>query len=484
MTCMKDSGMKSQQRRTKLLIVISLLATIPFLILCGCVFPVNDDFTFGLRHIQKNVFQVSSDIYLYWSGRYFATFISSLNPFVVSDDPIPLFRIYSAVAVVLTALVLTLSPAICFPKKLTTYQSIGLGGIFLLTYLALLPSVSQAFYWFSSCTAFTIPSLLYVMLVALTAANGKASYFIACTLALIVPGGNEVTAVITVGTLGYIAFTYRDRKYWLLLTLSAIAFLLVALAPGNTPRMANQHIWANAGLWSLTFSIGQTISWIFLWGPVLLLATTIYIPLFGRKLASLPICDVSFSRYLVCFFITIILAHIPPTYGVSSAIVDRTANCLLIFVIIGYFHGVNILLRKHRATADRLASLLSGKWIFGTSLFCFLFAGPFSIDSPVATAVTDIITGKAADYKRIQQQRVDIVRLVRNEEPVMLPPLGLTSKSLFVKELESAPDTEFTSAFSRIYQSRARVYVEDREVRFEDNLTALKNYAKKGRVRR
>lgn len=322
------------------------------------------------------------------------------------------------------------------------------------------------------------------MLVALTAADGKASYFIACTLALIVPGGNEVTAVITVGTLGYIAFTYHDRKYWLLLTLSAVAFLLVALAPGNAPRMANQHIWANAGLWALTFSIGQTVSWIFLWGPVLMLATTIYIPLFGRKLASSPIYDVSFSRYLAWFFITIILAHIPPTYGISSALVDRTANSLLIFVIIGYFHGVNILLRKHRATADRLVSLLSGKWIFGASLFCFLFAAPFSIDSPVATAVTDIITGKAADYKRIQQQRVDIVRLVRSEEPVMLPPLGLTSKSLFVKELESAPDTEFTSAFSRIYQSRARVYVEDREVRFEDNLTALKNYAKKGRVRR
>lgn len=481
---MKDSGMKSQQRRTKLLIVISLLDTIPFLILCGFVFPVNDDFTFGLRHIQKNVFQVSSDIYLYWSGRYFATFISSLNPFAVSNNPIPLFRIYSAVAIVLTALVMTLSPAICCRRQLTHCQSAGLGGVFLLTYLALLPSVSQAFYWFSSCTAFTIPSLLYIMLVALTAADGKASYFIACTLALIVPGGNEVTAVITVGTLGYIAFTYHDKKYWLLLTLSAVAFLLVALAPGNASRMANQHIWANAGLWALTFSIGQTVSWIFLWGPVLMLATTIYIPLFGRKLASSPIYDVSFSRYLAWFFITIILAHIPPTYGISSAIVDRTANCLLIFVIIGYFHGVNILLRKHRATADRLVSLLSGKWIFGASLFCFLFAGPFSIDSPVTTAVTDIITGKAADYKRIQQQRIDIVRLVRSEEPVMLPPLGLTSKSLFVKEPESAPDTEFTSAFSRIYQSRARVYVEDREVRFEDNLTALKNYAKKGRVRR
>lgn len=484
MTCMKGSGMKSQQRRTKLLIVISLLATIPFLILCGFVFPVNDDCLFGWRHIHKNVFQMSADTYLYWSGRYFATFISALNPFSVSDNPIPLFRIYSAVAIVLTTIVMTLSPAICCRRQLTRCQSAGFGGVFLLTYLTLLPSVSQAFYWFSSCTAFTIPSLLYVMLVALTAADGKASYFIACTLALIVPGGNEVTAVITVGTLGYIAFTYHDRKYWLLLTLSAVALLLVALAPGNAPRMANQHIWANAGLWALTFSIGQTVSWIFLWGPVLLLATTIYIPLFGRKLASSPIYDVSFSRYLAWFFITIILAHIPPTYGLSSAIVDRTANCLLIFVIIGYFHGVNILLRKHRATADRLASLLSGKWIFGASLFCFLFAAPFSIDSPVATAVTDIITGKAADYKRIQQQRVDIVRLVRSEEPVMLPPLGLTSKSLFVKELESAPDTEFSSAFSRIYQSRARVYVEDREVRFEDNLTALKNYVKKGRVRR
>lgn len=260
MTHIKDPGMKTRQRRAKMLTGISLLAIIPFLILCTFVYPVNDDFTFGLRHIQKNVFQVSSDIYLYWSGRYFATLISALNPFAVSDNPIPLFRIYSAVAIVLTTIVMTLSPAICCRRQLTHCQSAGLGGVFLLTYLALMPSVSQAFYWFSSCTAFTIPSLLYIMLVALTAADSKASYFIACTLALIVPGGNEVTAVITVGTLGYIAFTYHDRKYWLLLTLSAAALLLVVLAPGNASRMANQHIWANAELWALTFSIGQTVS--------------------------------------------------------------------------------------------------------------------------------------------------------------------------------------------------------------------------------
>lgn len=128
MTRIKDSGMKTRQRRAKMLTGISLLAIIPFLILCTFVYPVNDDFTFGLRHIQKNVFQVSSDIYLYWSGRYFATFISALNPFAVSDNPIPLFRIYSAIAVVLTALVMTLSSAICCRKQLTFCQSAGLGG--------------------------------------------------------------------------------------------------------------------------------------------------------------------------------------------------------------------------------------------------------------------------------------------------------------------------------------------------------------------
>lgn len=128
MTHIKDSGMKARQRRAKILTGISLLAIIPFLILCTFAYPVNDDFTFGLRHIQKNVFQVSSDIYLYWSGRYFATFISALNPFAISDNPIPLFRIYSAVAVVLTVLVMTLSPAICCRKHLNACQSAGLGG--------------------------------------------------------------------------------------------------------------------------------------------------------------------------------------------------------------------------------------------------------------------------------------------------------------------------------------------------------------------
>lgn len=477
------SNLKSRktERRSTFLILFSIIAIIPFLLLCYYVYPVNDDFSFALHHLNTGALQSVYESYTNWSGRYLATFLSAANPYVISDNPLLLFKIFAAFVTIAFPLSFWLFAILCGKGRLTRLQSVGLGSLLFLTFLTLMPSVSQAFYWFSSYTAYSIPSLLYLILLALISANTKLSYYIACIFALIVPGGNEIISVITVCTLAYLSFAFRRKEYFILLGLSAAATVIVILSPGNAVRMSYQ-LSQHPYLWTLAVSIGQTFSWVFLWGPVLFLATIIYIPVYGNKIALMPVFDISLKWFIVAFIITVMLAHVPASLGLSSVLADRTANCLLIFYIIGYFFGVNIIIRQHPALTTKFTTLFSNKWLYAISTFCFLFLGAYSPNGTVTTAVTDLITGKADEYARIQQLRINLVKNSHDNNVIILPPLGLTSKSLFIKEFGTTPDSGFIKSFTKVYGCEAKVYLKEEYVLFEDNYTALKNYSKKLRA--
>lgn len=478
---MTKSKPRIGHRWSILLVLCSIIAILPFLLLCAYVYPINDDFSFALQHLNTSVLQSVHDSYMSWSGRYLATFLSAANPYVISDTPLSLFKIYAIFVTIAFILTFWASTFICCRKHLTVLESFGLGSLMFLIFIALIPNVPQAFYWFSSYTAYSIPLLLYMMLVALIATNTKTSYCIACFLTAIVPGGNEIITVITVGTLAYLAFTYRKKKFYFLFSLSIVSALIVILSPGNAVRMTHQ-LSDSPYLWSLAVSFAQTLSWIFLWCPALIIATVIYVPLYGKKIACSSAFNVDFKIFLGFFLLTVLLAHVPVTLGLSSVMTDRTANCLLVFFIIGYFFAINILLKQYPALTDKFVSLFSNIWFMGAAVFCFLFIGSFSINSAFTTATVDLITGKAAHYAKTQQHRINLVKQHKNADIIALPPIGLTSKSLFIKEIGTNPNGGFARDFAQIHGCKAKVYIKEDNVIFEDNLSALKNHGKRIRA--
>jgi hypothetical protein len=353
----------------------------------------------------------------------------------------------------------------------------GFGALMMLIYITLYPSVSQGFYWFSAYTAFTLPSLLYFWLLCLLVRKGPCSFVLSCVLALLIPGGNEVIAVITVCTLLYLFLIYRERRYGVLLFFSCVATFIVVLSPGNGVRMA-QQLSLHPYLWSLLLSVSQTVSWLFLWLPILLVATLLYVPLVGRKLSTSAVFNVSLFKFIIAFLVTVVLAHVPPTLGLSSVMIDRTANCLLMFFIPAYFYGVTLLLHKYPHVATSIDALFSNRFISAATYFCFLFIGPFAIEQPVVTAMVDLVTGKAMDYAAIQQKRIHMAQNGAAGESLQLPSFGITPKSLFVKDLGSSPDDEFNQDFCSIYGAKSGVFVRDTDITFEDNWSSIKNYGK------
>jgi hypothetical protein len=242
-----------------------------------------------------------------------------------------------------------------------------------------------------------------------------------------------------------------------------------------------QQLSSHPYLWSLMLSVFQTVSWLFLWLPILLVATLLYVPMVGRKLSTSAVFNVSLFQFIMAFLVTVVLAHVPPTLGLSSVMIDRTANCLLMFFIPAYFYGVTILLHKYPYVATSIDALFSNKVVLAVACFCFLFIGPFAMDKPVVTAATDLVTGKAMNYAELQQKRINMAQNGAAGESIQLPSFGITSKSLFVKDLGSSPDDEFNQDFCRIYGVKSSVFIRDTDILFEDNWSSIKNYGKSKR---
>lgn len=467
-----------------ILILLGILSLIVFIYISRYVHPVNDDFIFALQHKGINWFTSVITSYRSWSGRYLATAVSSLNPYAFSSTPLPLLRCYSGIVTFVFFLSSIAFGVMLCRKTIGLYKSISLGCFLVVSYMSLCPSVSQLFYWFSAYTAYTLSLILTMLFFAILPYKNHFIVVLQAIFAFLIPGGNEVTAILFIATLSYLAYTYRCHRFNMLLFISIIAIITVILSPGNSIRM-DYRLSDHPYLWSATVSFGQTIGWIILWMPSLILASLLYIPMFGLRLSKAQIFDTSITKFILFSLAAIFLAHIPPTYGLSSVIIDRTANCLLMYFILFYFWGLNIFLHRHAEYFSDLMSKINryktGTVLNYSVLFCFTFMLPLSIDSPIVTALMDIVSGKAENYSNIQTSRLEIARHNSKNRPnstCSLPTFGTTSKTLFIKDLEDTPDAEFTGAYRTIYDLNCSVYVPSDGVHFEDNFDTIKNLGK------
>ncbi len=459
------------------IIIISIICIFPYIYLCQYCHPVNDDYSFALSHINTNCFQSVIDSYNNWSGRFFATFISSTNPLSIYEKPVMVYKIYSTIIIILFWIVPFFSFRILFKNKLTNLNITALSCLFFITFMALCPKVSELFYWFSSYTAFTIPSILSIFFFSILIKDNYIYTFIQFLLAFIIPGGNEVTAILFVSSLLFISFITKNKRIILLTAIAFLSILIVILSPGNSIRMSYQ-LSQTPYLWSFVISVGQTISWGYFWLPTLILATFLYIPI-GIKIQIDFLHKIKISHYLLFVLSSVLLAHIPPTLGLSSVVIGRTANALLFYFILYYFIGIQILINNTNIFNNKI--FYKKKFIY-TLGFCFIFLCQFSIESPTTTAYIDILSKKAEQYNNIWTLRDSLAMKNKdNNNTIAFESLGITSKSLYSKDLETNSDGEFCKAYKDYNDLKCKVFVKDDNIQFMNNYETLFYFAKSKR---
>lgn len=454
-------------------ILVAFLCTIPFLYLSFFIHPVNDDYFYAITHLNVNCFAAVYDSYSNWSGRFLATLISGLNPLsLFYGNSVFYYKLYSFILILIFWGALLVGFKVLSGKYLSNLKIIFLASLFFITYISLCPKISELFYWFSAYTAFTIPNIMAFILLSTLRIKNKFLFFIQCVLSFLIPGGNEVTAILFVMFLLFLSYATRNKRIYTLTIISLTSILIVILSPGNAVRMSGQ-LSSHPYLWSIILSTLQTISWLFLWLPALIIVTLVYVPFIGVDFPKFEIFNIKFRYYILFLLVTVFLAHIPPTLGLSSVMIGRTANSLYFFFILYYFIGIHILLNKYHEKVNFFISKCYSEKMEAILVFCFIFICPFSLESPVVTAYFDIISGKANTYDSMNNGRDKFSLQAPSQSVVTFKAFAYPPKTIYINDLETDTCGQFCNAYKAYNQLKCKVRVEEGEPVYFSNFETV-----------
>lgn len=356
-----------------LVVIGFILSLIPLLQLARYNHACADDYSYGIMAHQawletgslgQTIAAAAEKVaerYQNWQGTFSSVFLMALQPAVFGEG---LYRFTTYIMLFM----LTISNA-AFLKTLmrdflktsrSCFVIVCFGMLFVSVQTMLAPV--EGLYWYNGSVHYVFMySSLLLMLASLLKylKGGRRRYIVpACLFAVIVGGGNFVTAltaILTVCIVGGFQFVYKQKKFAVtggVLACSIISLAVSALAPGNAARqeMFDKPSILMAILYSfrdaVEFMIAQT-------DPLYLLFLIFIVPLIWKWLKQ---ADISFKLPLlmpVVSFCLISAMFFPTEYSVGLAYLGRTGNVILFMIqLLGVLNEIYLLgwlAEKHRA---------------------------------------------------------------------------------------------------------------------------------------
>ena len=441
------------KRRIHLFIwLLTFLIVLPFILNAQYAVPVLDDYAYAIRDMKSSWIVSIVETYNELSGRYFATLLSRLNP-LEYQLPFFVYSIYSLTLIVGLFLSAWLAVHSCFKRVIDSSSQWSLAGLFMVLYLSLCSSVAEGFYWFSSYTAYTVPCILVFLFIALFNNEKIWAVLLKCLLAVYIIGSNEVTAVLFVSVMLFATFVYRkklSKGHWTVVICVLLAFSLVVFAPGNGARM-NDRLTDSPLLWTAIVSPLETVAWFILLLPVFFLFSIAYIYIIGTRISRMKVFDISPTLFTVFFFFSVLLAHIPCTYGLGTVVIGRTGNALLLFLLIEMFFLINVLMHRYADRVEKWQSHCSFRKIsLGVILLFFLFI-IFFPGGNISNSYKDLISGESRLYK---EECINRITAIENKmgSSIVYSPLQYRPKTLYIGDLDVDKNARHNIFFSEYYK--------------------------------
>lgn len=471
------------------LIIICISALLPLFLLSIYNQPCNDDYNYAIRDINLNFISANIDTYLTLSGRYFATFISRINPLIYHS--FEAYKFYTVILLIAFLFSIYYFISTFSKSILNKSTQISLTSLLCIVYIVQCPSVSQAFYWFSGYAAYTFPCILFICLLGnLLKRNNLILTIINTILVISIAGSNEISTIILFCTLAFINLEYwlHHNKKWnknflFLLAISTICTLIAALAPGNAVRMQSETS-SNNIIWTIGASVLQTLSWFPIWGSILLMVSIIYIPLFGKgiyensskKLKS--IFSLNIKHFFIFFITTLFLVHIPPTWGLGTVVIGRLANVAYIFFILCWMYLTQLIINRYPG----IILLQANKYYQFIYIAFFLFFTlniVYNIDGNIATSYVDLITGKAKKYNmELNERHLLLKNNQSSDEVIKIPGIQTIPKTIYFKDINSDKDSWENETYRTYWNCRPQIYIEDAPKIEYSNMESLKLFMK------
>lgn len=360
------------KRYQALIIILLVIAFLPFCYVCLYALPYADDFCIGWELLQgKPLLTNIAEQYLYWNGRYTSDVLINLHPINTGN-----LIVYSVV--ILVSLLATPVVFYVFLQQVLKHRvtSVIVSLLLSLIYLNYMPQITEGIYWYGGIVNYHIGVL--VLLVQLTlfiklyVAEDKSAIQYGASLLLLVAsvGFNEVGAMLI--PLFYfilLVFNYKSLNRKLLaihFIVALIASAFVIFSPGNATRLgefSGKYDLLNSVLKSsaqtLRFSGGWLMKYPMLVCSVLAIA-------YAHKLRDTIIAKIDWRIALTGAFAVVFIAAFIPYFATGILGQHRTVNyeypffLLLWFIaLIGFANRYSIQTRYLHADIIKAVLLIS-----------------------------------------------------------------------------------------------------------------------------
>ena len=436
-----------------LLCIVTVIIVTPFVFICFFTHPSTDDLCYTYRSLSGFW---DTQVYYYneWSGRYFATALSSIYPYITDVLKGYGFAIlFFFISFFLALLVLFKSLA----GNLVSNRKLLWGTlIFLAIYLTRMESTSEGFYWFSGVVSYSYGNALLLILLSFLILDKrskykknyqKIAYVLSCiTLIFAVAGTNELNAVLlVVGIFGVIFIPSYSRQpsksLWrICLGATTIAVATAILAPGNFVRVDHyvdnkfvnrdnlEVVWNYSLVHSFTNYGKYLTSWVLdsglLSASLLFMIWSIYLlqnnTHFSQKYHKIKIPKISAILIYIVIWLLLILFIFSFPHFFGGYLPDRIINLAYLVFLLGWFIAVFIL---SVFLKDKIASIDLNQFNFIiTSAQIVLMMG-LLLQGNFLQAVSDLFLN-APTYDAELKTRYELISQNINEKSVRVPPLS------------------------------------------------------------
>ncbi|WP_299822945.1 DUF6056 family protein [uncultured Pontibacter sp.] len=477
--------------------MIGAFVVLPFFLLAFYNHPSFDDYQFALRDLKYSFWETQVAVYNNWSGRFFATAVSRINPLIYHS-----LAAYKALSAALLAIML----ATLFFTVKTVYKDYcsksELGAmclLFISMYLVQMPDIAQGLYWFSSYAAYQFANILTLLLCIclyyLLHDNRKQLKLIygalAAILGVAVIGLNEMSMVGTVMLLAFILYTtWRKgsptRFYLLILLLIyVVAGLTVALAPGNYARMHTQANPSNLVI-SLAGALGFTLMAFYKWGSILAVASIVYTLMWGIPIAKDKgkngVFDADYRAALCCYIVSVAGMYFVFSWATGARAGTRVENVIYFYFILGWFYVLQLILNKYFSDKSVKIDAL-GQFIMIPSVFALVLS-VIHINSNVTTAYLDLIAGNARTFDEELTKRYSYIS-GSSSDTCVVPALTVLPKSLYIWHMLPKSEVEemgVNGSFAT-YWGKENIRINGLLPAPKDNVELLKEIGKRVQIK-
>jgi hypothetical protein len=341
----------------------------PFIVFAFWNFPSADDYMIIDKRNQFSFWELQKSVYQYWTGRYFATFVSSI--FSYSGFLYSHYYFHTILLLVFTVLS-WLFCLIQVNKHLADCR-FSLSGLIMVSLLLLIlelniiPEPVTAFYWFSSAVTYQLPLIIMIFLAGITikmlfAPFSKTFYLITASLLIIMLNGcNEIITLFVVINspvmLAYFVLKKKTIPDFIIalyaLTIITAGFLL--LSPGILNRGSKMGEGSIISAVSFAFIKFLVLQWFFLKEPLWWFLAFCGILFFSNNRGVIEaifknVKKISLIAALALYIVTGLLIYVPVLYVTNGSLPLRAEN------IICFLYSLILLFVISIAVSDKVNS--------------------------------------------------------------------------------------------------------------------------------